>query len=127
MASKKILYKAGLVIFILALLFLYKEFKPGDANFFPSCPFKKYTGLDCAGCGSQRAIHFLLNGDFGSAWSMNPLLIIALPYVIFGLLYSKIIKDQSLKSKLRNTIYGLKSTYIWLVVIIAFWIGRNLI
>ncbi len=116
-----------MTLLILALLFIYKEFTPGEAKYFPDCPFKKITGLDCAGCGSQRAVHYILNGDIKSAWAMNPLLLLSFPYIAFGLSYSRIIKDSELKSKIRNRLYGLKSTYVWLVIIASFWIGRNLI
>jgi len=108
-------------------LFLLKRFNPSDVSFFLECPFKKITGYDCAGCGSQRAVHFILNGDFKSAWTMNPLLMLSLPYVIFGLIYQKVLNDKKLISKIRNKVYGLKATYFWFVIIVAFWIGRNLI
>jgi len=125
--TKRNLYKVGLAILLLVLLLLYKEFKPGEAAYFPDCPFKKITGLDCAGCGTQRAVHYILNGDIKSAWAMNPLLLLSIPYIAFGLSYSKVIRNSELKSKIRNKLYGLRSTYFWLTIIILFWIGRNLI
>lgn len=46
---------------------------------FPKCPFKVLTGLQCPGCGSQRAIHALLHGDIAAAWRFNALLVAYIP------------------------------------------------
>lgn len=47
----------------------------------PKCPVKVLTGLDCPGCGSQRALHALLTGDVAAAFRFNALLLLLLPYV----------------------------------------------
>jgi hypothetical protein len=36
------------------------------------CMFKKMFGVDCIGCGIQRAIYFVLQGDFEKAFLMFP-------------------------------------------------------
>ena len=36
-----------------------------------SCPWKQ-LGLECTGCGLQRAVVFLLRGDFAEAFRMYP-------------------------------------------------------
>ena len=50
-------------IVLTAAIFLYSEFDPAGSVFWPKCPFHLLTGLECPGCGSQRAVHSLLNGD----------------------------------------------------------------
>lgn len=69
----------SLVLLALGLGVLLYAFlrDPADGNFLP-CPFNRLTGWLCPGCGSQRALHDLLHGRFGEAWSHNALLIIAL-------------------------------------------------
>ncbi len=49
------------------------------------CLNKKIFGLDCMGCGMQRSIAFILNGDFIQAFQMYPAIysLIALIGVIF--------------------------------------------
>ncbi|WP_235989331.1 DUF2752 domain-containing protein [Psychroserpens algicola] len=49
------------------------------------CLNKKIFGLDCMGCGMQRSIAFILNGDFVAAFHMYPAIysLIALIAVIF--------------------------------------------
>ena len=46
---------------------------------FPRCLFRTLTGLECPGCGSQRALHALLHGRTAEAIALNPLLAVALP------------------------------------------------
>lgn len=36
------------------------------------CPFSAITGLPCPGCGSTRALFFVLTGRFGEAFRYNP-------------------------------------------------------
>ncbi|MFT4612712.1 MAG: hypothetical protein ACI8QQ_001537 [Psychroserpens sp.] len=49
------------------------------------CLNKKLLGLDCMGCGMQRSIALILNGDFIAAFQMYPAIysLIALVSVIF--------------------------------------------
>ena len=43
------------------------------------CPVLALTGFFCAGCGAQRAVHDLTQGDLAAAWGMNPLVVLAVP------------------------------------------------
>jgi multisubunit Na+/H+ antiporter MnhC subunit len=36
------------------------------------CMFKKMFGIDCIGCGIQRAIYFVFQGEFEKAFFMFP-------------------------------------------------------
>ena len=110
---------------VLGVAGLYYRFDPARHSFFPPCPFRWLTGYQCAGCGSQRAAHQLLHGHLASAWQINPLLVVLLPYLLLGffLEYGPI---WSRKEPLRRALYGLPAIRIISMVIIAFWIGRNL-
>src|SRR5215203_1526993 len=67
-------------------------FEPGRTGFFPTCPFRTLTGLTCPGCGTTRALHQILHGHFEAAFMLNPLLLLGLPFIIFGFLrYSVIV------------------------------------
>lgn len=70
---KQIKYIIPIVI-VLILLVIYFFFSPYEFSFFPTCPFYKYGGLHCAGCGSQRALHHLLHLEIGLMISNNLLL-----------------------------------------------------
>lgn len=105
---------------------IYFLFSPEESVFFPKCPFHVITGLDCPGCGSQRAIHHLLHLQFKEAFLSNPLLIVAIPYLILGL-YIEYFGGKEKYPRMKQLFYSRKAIYIVLIIIIAFWIGRNLI
>jgi len=63
-----------------ALLFLGWQ-NPAELPWFPKCPFFALTGYKCPGCGTLRAIHFLLHLNFAEAWRMNPLAVATIPLV----------------------------------------------
>ena len=62
-----------------SLFCLYAWFDPSDAWWMPKCPVKFFTGFDCPGCGSQRAIHALLHGDLAGAFGYNAILFLFIP------------------------------------------------
>ncbi|HET9478154.1 MAG TPA: DUF2752 domain-containing protein [Pyrinomonadaceae bacterium] len=98
-------------------------FEPGRTGFFPSCPFRVLTGLTCPGCGATRALHEMLHGHFEAAFMLNPLLLLALPLLLYALLrYSTIAMRGRLPR--RN---ALPAPYIYAMffVIVGFWIFRN--
>ena len=55
---------------------------PETHSFYPRCPLYAVTGLQCAGCGSLRAAHCLLNGEFARAFAFNPILVLAVPAMV---------------------------------------------
>ena len=48
----------------------------------PECLILKYTGLYCAGCGTQRMVLALLRGDLKSAAGLNIFMLAALPSAV---------------------------------------------
>ena len=98
-------------------------FEPGKSGFFPVCPFRALTGLSCPGCGSTRGLHRLLHGDVVSAFEFSPLLILALPFLLYVLVrYSAAaLTGRPLKGNRLN------AKYLWMlfVVIMSFWVFRN--
>jgi hypothetical protein len=114
-----------IAITIAGLGILYKLFNP--ANFpFPQCPFLMVTGYQCPGCGSQRAVHHLLNFDFSSAFALNPLLIISMPYILLGFALEKLPPNNN-RLKWRKLLYGQHAIIICLVIVLLFWAARNFI
>ncbi|MFP3592701.1 DUF2752 domain-containing protein [Chryseobacterium sp. SIMBA_038] len=41
-------------------------------DFMLSCPSKKFLGIECFGCGAQRAIVMVFEGRFSDAFHMFP-------------------------------------------------------
>ena len=113
------------LIFI-ALAVIYTLFDPATVNFFPSCPFHSMTGLLCPGCGSQRAVHHLLNLQFTAAFHQNALLIVSMPYVLTGFVIDRLPQPSPVISKYRQIFYGRNAIFLILFIIFSFWIIRNL-
>lgn len=65
----------------LAIAVVFFVFDPARGGFFPRCMFHQYTGLNCPGCGSLRALHHLTHGEFLTAFRCNPLLMVLLPLI----------------------------------------------
>ena len=63
---------------------LLRVFDPATSAVFPPCPVRYLTGWYCPGCGTLRALHQLLEGNFRAAWDMNPLTILLLPFLTYG-------------------------------------------
>lgn len=121
MTRRSALWAAGAVILAVAVA-VYALFDPSTAP-FPRCPFLSLTGLQCPGCGSQRAIHALLHADIAGAWRSNALLVLSLPLVALLLVAQAMSRRWP---RLHNALNS--RTVIWtvFVVIIIWWIARNI-
>ena|SRR5258708_6839940 len=64
---------------LLAAAILYR-FDPATVHFYPRCAFHELTGLQCPGCGTTRALHHLLHGDFAGAFRLNAMLFVVVPF-----------------------------------------------
>jgi len=98
-------------------------FEPGKSGFFPGCPFRFLTGFTCPGCGTTRALHQILHGHIYTAFTLNPLLLLSLPFLLIALLrYSVIVMRGDIP---RGN--ALPAPYIYAIffVILSFWIFRN--
>lgn len=108
----------GAVVFFL--------FNPEEQSWFIPCPVKAITGFKCAGCGSQRAIHHLLHFRIGEAFMLNPLLVSAIPYVAFGMIYTHSgLKDEYVYT-IRQRLYGGRVIWVWFIVLVGFMVLRNI-
>ena len=126
MIFKKAL-KWGFVFLALTLLVvIYKFFNPVENGYFPKCPFRTLTGFKCPGCGSQRAIHHLLNFNLTGAVHENVLLVISIPYLVTGFIFDMIKNPGPSVVKWRKRLFGTKAIFIVLTVIILFWVCRNI-
>jgi Protein of unknown function (DUF2752) len=99
-------------------------FDPASAGIFPPCPLRYLAGVYCPGCGSLRAIHQLLHGNLRAAWAMNPLMIILLPFLTYGLLSETLAVCRG--KGLPQMFLPPRSIWALAALIIAFGILRNL-
>ena len=126
MSIKACLKWPATALLLLLFVWVYKNYNPVDYGWFPKCPFRALTGLLCPGCGSQRAVHNLLNLDIKGAFKENGLLVLSIPYLLVGLVF-ELTKPRSVSLlKWRKTLFGVGAIKFILVLVIVFWIGRNL-
>ena len=98
-------------------------FEPGKTGFFPGCPFRLLTGFTCPGCGATRALHQILHGHFAAAFMLNPVFLLAIPFLLFAFLrYSVIVMRGGVP---RPNALPASAIYAIFVVIVSFWIFRN--
>ena len=103
-----------------AYLFL---FEPGKTGFFPVCLFRLCTGFTCPGCGSTRAMHQLLHGHVLAAFMLNPLFLLAIPFLLYALVrYSVVVMRGGVP---RQNMLPASFIYALFFVILSFWIFRN--
>ena len=106
-----------------AAAYLY-WFEPGRTGFFPVCPFRAFTGFNCPGCGTTRALHQLLHGNVFAAFKLNPLLFLLLPLLAFVLiLYTR---SAITGSPMPQIVVSDKYIWVFSALILAFWVFRNL-
>lgn len=103
------------------LILIYGTFDPEKFRIYPKCPFYMLTGLKCPGCGSQRAIHNLLNLNIQKAFEYNALLVCTIPIIpIF--IVAQIYRRKF--PRFYNTLFGAPLITGILLIIISWWIIR---
>ena len=109
--------------FLISSIVLFRH-NPAGSIVFPPCPFHALTGLYCPGCGSLRAVHQLFHGNLGSAFGLNPLMIIVLPFMGYSFVSYGMITfgKQSLTIMPAPAYLG----WLMLIVIVLYGILRNI-
>lgn len=124
--QRKYLKWALILLGLAAVVVIYTLFNPGESGFFPRCPFRWATGLECPGCGSQRAIHHLLHLRIGDAMGENLLLVVFIPYLILGFAFDMVREPSPGMARRRKRLFGTRAIAVVLTVIILFWVLRNI-
>ena len=120
---KRVLIVLGVLV-ITSILALYFNYSPSEYTIFPKCPFYTLTGLYCPGCGSQRAIHQILNGNILKGLSHNFLIILLILVLIYDAVI--LILNKTIKKAYKNILHKSITTYLILITVILFWLLRNI-
>lgn len=115
----------NIIIFNVTLCALGMIFLITIYNFYElPCVIKKLTNLSCPGCGISRMIKYAISLDFKNAFLSNPVIFIALPFIVFIYIYNNILyyKNGNLESKLNKIFLS-----GFLGVLIIYTILRNII
>ncbi len=118
-------YKTVIIIGILLAMIIiggiFYIYNPEQVNWFPKCWFYQLTGWQCPSCGTQRAFHTLLHGEFTKALAYNPFMILSVPYALI------IIASLSFDlPRLKSTLLHRYTLYVYTTLLILWWIIRNL-
>lgn len=119
----------GILILILlaGLILVYRQYSPDDYGWFPRCPSKSLLGLECAGCGSQRALHHLLNGNLKAAFQENLLIIPFMIYMALGYGYGFIRNPGARLQGWQKLLFGKWAMRFIIVLVLAYTIYKNLV
>lgn len=121
---RKIFSIAMLISAAILLILIYGTFDPEKFKIYPKCPFYMLTGLECPGCGSQRAIYNLLNLNIHAAFKHNAFLVCMIPIIPIFLIV------QAYKEKhpcIYNILFGTPFIVGILIITILWWIMRNIL
>ncbi|MFA6451550.1 MAG: DUF2752 domain-containing protein [bacterium] len=122
--TKSIFIFATLLMVGVAGVSILYFFDPASSGLYPQCAFHSLTGLNCPGCGTLRALHQLAHGHFVAALHLNPLMVIALPFLGYCVLSEALfqIGGKRLPIVFKSSVWG----WILVGIIIAYWILRNI-
>lgn len=113
---------AAAVVAVIVLGVFYANATP-ESGLYPRCVFKMLTGLSCPGCGSQRAIHSMLGGDFVAAFRHNALFVVELPLIAL-LLSARVLGSRAPKL---NRLLSARFFILFILATIIIWtIVRNI-
>ena len=110
------------VLAVAAAVFFYVRFDPSDSVWFPKCPFLMFTGLECPGCGSQRALHALFHLDIGGAFRHNALMVVLMPFLAV-LAAAEALKHRF--PRFHEAVTGRGVVWTVFGVIVLWWVLRN--
>ena len=113
---KKYLLITVATVFVATALSVFFYVDPSIYPFFPKCPFLIATGLECPGCGSQRAIHQLLHLNIAGAFRQNPIVVLYIPYVVVGI-YLEYLGGNKKFLRIRHILFGKEAATIIVVSI----------
>ena len=112
----------AVAVIVIAGIAIYSTFDPSTVRFFPRCTFLTLTGLKCPGCGTQRAVHALLHGNFLEAVRFNAMMVASVPLLaLYG--YAEIVRKS--KPRFYNKVNSTPIILTIFVLVVLWWILRN--
>lgn len=105
-----------------ALAWYAYTYDPMTTNMYPPCISHRFTGYDCPGCGTARALHAIMHGQWAQALRFNASLFVALPLVAYLLVCEMLPRRHPLRAL---------SNWRWLpltvlVAVVAWTVARNI-
>jgi hypothetical protein len=118
------------VVLALALLL---EAPGGEAVIVPllgqplpgMCTFRRFTGVDCPGCGLTRCFISMAHGDLAAAWRFNPAGILLFAAAVFQVPF-RLFQIRRMRNGLAEWRSRALDACLWLILfsLAAQWVGR---
>ena len=123
--TRQLMITAGVWLSLSAIAIFVFFFNPASPSnqWFPKCPFRLVTGMQCPGCGSTRAFYQLLHLHPIAAFKFNPLMILTLPFIVYGFL--GFTRSAVMGRPQRRLFIPPIYLWAWLFLLIFFWVFRN--
>ena len=120
----KILSIIGFFILGGGIYYFYQNDPVQSETVFILCVTKNISGVDCPGCGSQRAFHELLHGNFIKAAKLNLTIYFFTPLMLFLFLKTVL---KPFRIDLPDLLITTKRLMLILFFLLLFTVLRNLI
>lgn len=124
MTSRRFPYRLALPLAAIVALAVLYAVNPVEHALMPKCPFKLLTGLDCPGCGFQRAMHALLHGNIKEAIGYNLFLLFALPYLV-ALLVERTLPRGNTRRRWQKALESKPMVIFYVVAYVVWFFVRN--
>lgn len=123
--KKKLFLSISILVPFLIICYYYQYYNINDSIGI-QCSFFQITGLDCPGCGGQRAFYYLLHGELYKALRYNFLIIFLLPLISF--IYFSLIQFYLFKNSkyINSKLFDRKLGYILIILLLVFFAIRNI-
>ena len=89
-------------------------------NHLIPCPFKYLTGIDCPGCGFQRSMLALLQGDFHKSFLLYPSTVPLLLFFTYGLA-DKYFNLDTAKNTVKKTLFMVVGSIVLISYCFKIW------
>ena len=106
------------------IYYFYQHDPAQSETVFILCVTKNISGIDCPGCGSQRAFHELLHGNFIKAAKLNLTIYFFTPLLLFLFLKTVL---KPFRIDLPDLLITTKRLMLILFFLLLFTVLRNLI
>lgn len=120
----KLLSIIGFFILGVGIYYFYQNDPAQSETVFILCVTKNISGIDCPGCGSQRAFHELLHGNFIKAAKLNLTIYFFTPLLLFLFLKTVL---KPFRIDLPDLLITTKRLMLILFFLLLFTVLRNLI
>ena len=120
----KLLSIIGFFILGGGIYYFYQNDPAQSETVFILCVTKNVSGFDCPGCGSQRAFHELLHGNFIKAAKLNLTIYFFTPLLLFIFLKTAL---KPFHIDLPDLLITTKRLMLILFFLLLFTVLRNLI